>query len=389
MAKEKKAGLDMAAMDIDEVIESLNKKYGDNTIIRASEAKGAEIKFIATGPYALDFALGGGFPENRIIELYGPFSSFKSTISLYTSRNFLRKYSSGVVIYIDLEKSFDPKYAKQLGIDLQRVLLVNADSGEQAVNVLEKLMQLSVPTFVVLDSVAALIPAAEIMSEAEQQHMGLQARLVNKMMRIATARLKRNMYDDSAPSMTVLCLNQLREKIGVMFGNPETTPGGKGKDFFYSTIVRVSSTKSNIIAKDEERNGEKHSVKYGQVVTFMVRKNKCGGPQHEEGEFRYHYRDYEDNKAYTFNNIDALFHYGAFHDVIQIVQGRYTYRNISEKMEKRFKEALKKNPSVQLNLYHEILNAMRPQLPKALSPKKGLLKSKPQEDEDDAIEDGE
>jgi recombination protein RecA len=359
MAKERAAGLDISGMTMEEVVEALNKKYGANTIICADDAKGAEIKFVSTGSYALDLALGGGFPENRIIEIRGPFSSFKSTISLFTVKNFLKKYPEGRAIYIDLEKSFDRIYAKRLGIDLKRVYLVNNDSGEQAVNVLDDLMQLSVPTLVVLDSIAALIPTAEIEGDFEQQHMGLQARLVNKMMRIATARLKRDMYDEDSPSMTVICLNQLRMKIGVMFGNPETSPGGEGKNFFYSTIVRLSSTPSNLIAKEEERNGVKHSVKYGQTVTFKVQKNKCGGPQHEEGEFTFFYKDYEGNTPNTFNNAEALFHYGAFHNVITF-NGRYQYREIDAKTEKKFVEALKQDSHAQSMLYRETLTAMRP-----------------------------
>jgi recombination protein RecA len=378
MAKEQKAGLDIASMSMDEICEALNKKYGVNTIIRASEAKGAEIRYISTGSYALDFGLGGGFPMNRIIELRGPFSSFKSTLSLYTIKNFLRKHEEGIAIYIDLEKSFDRKYASNIGIDLDRVFIVNPDSGEQAINLLDDLMQVNKDTLVILDSVAALIPSAEIVSEAEQQHMGLQARLVNKMMRIATARLKRNLYDEEAPSMTVICLNQLRMKIGVMFGNPETTPGGEGKNFFYSTIVRVSSTPSNLISKEETRNGVKHTVQYGQTVSFKVQKNKCGGPQHEQGEFTYYYKDYDENKANTFNNLEALFHYGAFNNVIEFDSSRgYVFTNIAAKKEGHFIKLLRKNPSAQIDLYNRIIAAVRPKdkakaLSSAVVPKKKL-----------------
>jgi len=391
MAKEKSAGLDLSDMSMDEIINVLNKKYGVNTIIRASDAKGVEIKFISTGAFALDFGLGGGLPENRIIEIRGPFSSFKSTISLYAAKNFLRKYPEGIVIYLDLEKSFDRKYARRIGVDLKRVYIVNNDTGEQAVNVLDDLMQTKKDTLAILDSVAALIPAAEIVADFEQQHMGLQARLVNKLMRVATARLKRDMYDDDAPSMTLICLNQLRMKIGVMFGNPETTPGGEGKNFFYSTIVRLSSTPSNVISKEETRNGVKHDVKYGQTVTFKISKNKCGGPQYEEGEFIYWYKDYEGNLANSFNNLEALFHYGAFYDVIELDSSvGYTYKSISEKKESRFKERLANNPNAQVSMYREIIEAMRPSVKavaatvaKIVSPKKLLAMFDDEEEEGD------
>jgi protein RecA len=304
--------------------------------------------------------LGGGLPENRIIEIRGPYSSFKTTISLYAAKTFLRKYEDGIMIYLDLEKSFDRKYARKIGLDLTRVYIVNNDTGEQAVNVLDDLMLMNTDTLAVVDSVAALIPSVEIDANFEQQHMGLQARLVNKMMRVATARLKRDMYDDDAPSMTVICLNQLRMKM-TQYGNPETTPGGEGKNFFYSTILRLSSTASNVISKEETRNGEKHEVKYGQTVTFKVMKNKCGGPQHEEGEFKYYYRDYEGYKANTFNNIDALFHYGAFYDVITLDSSLgYVYKSIAEKKEASFKEKLMLNVNAQISMYREIIEAMRP-----------------------------
>lgn len=383
MAKPEKAakvsGIDLSAMSIEEAIESLNKKYGLNTVIMASDAK-TLLRTISTGSYALDFALGGGLPETRLIEINGPFSSFKSTISLRTARSFQKKYpgDKGLVIYIDLEKTFDAKYAASLGVNLARVLLVNPDSGEQAVNLMDDLMQLPIAIFIIVDSVAALVPTAEIVSDFEQQHMGLQARLVNKMMRIATARIKRDLYNEDSPTCTIVFLNQLRKTM-IAYGNPETTPGGEGKNFAYSTIIRLSSTKSNHIEKEETRNGVKHKVKYGQVVTFKVSKNKCGGPQHEEGEFTYFYKDCDEGKARTFNNVDALFHYGAFNDVITFdATDGYSYRGISSKKESLFKQKLAADSHACRMLYREILQVVMNNEAKSVSdakaPKKLLFK---------------
>lgn len=362
MAKEKKARIDISDMAIDEAIDALNKKYGSNTLIIASRAKAIELRFISTGAYALDIALGGGFPENRIIEIRGPFSSFKSTLSLMSLRNFQKKYEDGYGLYIDLEKTFDRVYASNLGVDLDRLVLVNPDTGEQAIDLLNDLMKLSCPVWAIIDSIAALIPSAEVEGDMDQQFMGLQARLVNRAMRVLTARLKRNMYDEDAPPTTILALNQLRMKIGVMFGNPETTPGGMGKEFFYSTIVRLhaSIAKEAIIMFEEERQGVKSIVRYGQRVDFKVLKNKCGGPQHEEGDFIFYEKPYDGYRRYTFNNAEALFHYGAFNEIIRLGPNGYSYGGLVAKKRSKFVEKLKNNRGVMAQLCSDLIKAVRP-----------------------------
>jgi recombination protein RecA len=362
MKAEKKARLDLSDYSVEEAVAKLNEVYGQNTLIIASQAKAVELKHISTGAYALDLALAGGWPENRIIEVRGPYSSFKSTISLMSLRNFQRKYEDGYGLYIDLEKTFDRIYAEALGVDLDRLVIVNPDSGEQAIDVLNDLMKLSYPLWAILDSIAALIPSAEIDGDMSQQFMGLQARLVNRAMRVLTARLKRNMYDEDAPSTTVLCLNQLRSKIGVMFGNPETAPGGMGKEFACSILVRLSASaaKEAIIQFEEKNQGVTKMVRYGQRVDFKVLKNKCGGPQHEEGDFIFYEKPYKGYRRYSINNQEALFRYGAFHGIIELTMRGYSYGGLVAKKKSKFVEKLKANRSVAIQLYTDLLAAMKP-----------------------------
>lgn len=217
--KEKQARLNLDGLDMEEIVEQMNAKYGENTLALASEALGLKVRFISTGVYDLDFGLGGGIPENRLTELRGPFSSLKSTISYKVITNFQHKYEDGMAFFEDREHSFDPVYARRCGVDLTRLLIINSDSGEQAIDILADLISVRKRSILaVVDSVAALVPSAELESSAEQQFQGLHPRLVNKMMRILTSGMKRNLYDNEAPTITVLLTNQLREKTGVIYG---------------------------------------------------------------------------------------------------------------------------------------------------------------------------
>lgn len=355
MAKKESSVLNLGSLSIDAALEALNKKYGANTVVVASKSRDV-IRKIPTGIAALDIALAGGLPSGRFIEFNGPFSSFKSTVGLVTSASFLRREPKGLVPYIDLEHSFDAEYAKKLGVDVSRVLIINPDSGEQAINLLNDVVTLNCPLFGILDSLAALVPSIEIESDVEQSSMGVRARLVNRMMAVLTARMKRDMYDEEAPRCTLLILNQLREKLNVMFGSPETTPGGRGKDFAYSVIVRLSVQNSKAIYKTFENNTVKREIQVGHTVGFKVVKNKCGGPQHEEGTFVYYGRDFENQKAFTFNNAETLFEYGCFLDVIEFVpKVGFRYEVLKAPNEKKFIAALQKNKQLQLALKRECI----------------------------------
>lgn len=352
---DKKPRLSLKGLDLNGAIATINKKYGENTLILSSKAEGLVKRFVSTGVYALDFALGGGIPENRITEIRGGYSSLKSTVLLKTIAAFQKKYPDGKPFYVDLEHSYDPEYAKLLGVDPDRLGVIEPDSGEQACDIVTDIFALEGEIFVGLDSLAALVPTAELEGSFDKMTMGTQARLVNRLMRVATSRMKRNLYDSTAPTTTLVIINQFRKKIGVMFGNPETTPGGEGKDYAYSTILTLRSTPSNAIKENKEVQGIKKEVRLGQTVRFKVEKNKMSSSQFEEGEFDYFVRDVEGHKAYTFNNIETLLRYGLFYQVIEINDKRMTYGTISRGREKEFIKDLKANPKIARKLYKEIL----------------------------------
>ncbi len=334
MAKKLPTRIDLEDNSIDAIRAKMCKKYGENTIVSAAKAAGMLIRHISTGVTALDLALGGGIPENRIIEFRGGFSSLKTTIALCLIKNFLALYKNGLAVFVDAEHTFDPSYLIKLGIPQDRVEVANPDSGEQACDICVDYLSIKGrPVLVILDSIAALVPMAEVEGSHEQQTMGVQARLVNKLMRVANARLKRSAYDLKAPKATLVCLNQLREKIGVMFGNPETTPGGKGKDFYFSTVLRVNSTPSGAIKEEVEQHGIKRQIRFGQNVKFQVLKNKTGGSQFEEGEFEYYVKPYKGHPAYSFNNDDHLFRAAVFYGVITASSKGYAYNGFVAKSE--------------------------------------------------------
>jgi recombination protein RecA len=359
MAKKPKAELDLSGNSIDAIAAKLNKKYGANTLITADKAEGLITRHISTGVHALDFALGGGFVKNRVTEIRGGFSSLKSTVCLCTVRNFLAESKDGLVLYVDAEHTFDPNYLDLLGIPKDRLLVVNPDSGEQAVDVLDEVLSIAdKDTLSIVDSIAALVPTAELEASMEQMSMGAQARLVNKFLRKANSRIKRSMYDMDAPSATILCINQLREKIGVMFGNPETTPGGKGKDFFFSTILRLNSTPSCALKEKVVQNGEERMIRFGQTVNFSVLKNKVGGSQYEEGEFEYYIKPYKGHEPYTFNNIETLVRFGVFYGLIEFTGNTYRYLNVCSKKQSDFANKIEQQPKMCAALYGNVLEAI-------------------------------
>lgn len=319
MAKETKR-VSLKGLDIAAIVQTLNAKYGDGTVIRASRAAGAKISYISSGCYGYDFATGGGIPRNRITEIRGPYSAGKSTLAQATIAQFQQADPNGLAAFIDLEKTFDPSYSSAMGVDLDNLLLINPDSGEQAVDLINDLLDVSQDLLMVLDSLAAMTPTALQDSSADQQFMGLQARLVNRAFSVFNSRMKRGLYDAKAPTTTMLVLNQLREKIGVMFGNPETTPGGKGKDFYYSMRARVSSPASERIKEVVTNNGQKRTIVKGFVTNVTIDKNKCGGGQFNEATYEYYVKAHKHYKKFTFNNDEVLFAMALYYGIIDPVK---------------------------------------------------------------------
>jgi recombination protein RecA len=224
-----------AAPDREKALEAalaqINKQFGKGSIMRLGDDTRAPIEVIPTGSIALDVALGiGGLPRGRVVEIYGPESSGKTTVALHAVANAQR--AGGIAAFIDAEHALDPDYAAKLGVDTDALLVSQPDTGEQALEIMDMLVGSGSLDIVVIDSVAALVPRAEIEGEMGDSHVGLQARLMSQALRKITGRL-------SQTKTTAIFINQLREKIGVFFGSPETTTGGKALKFYASVRIDV------------------------------------------------------------------------------------------------------------------------------------------------------
>ncbi|MEM1184468.1 MAG: recombinase RecA [Planctomycetota bacterium] len=242
------------------VVGQIEKNYGKGSIMRLDEDAYLAIPGISTGTLSLDLALGGrGIPKGRIVEIFGPESSGKTTLALTVAAHAQKV--GGVAAFIDAEHALDPSWARRLGVNIDDMLVSQPDTGEQALDICELLVRSNAVDIIVVDSVAALIPRAEIEGEMGDTHVGLQARLMSQAMRKLTGVIARS-------NATVIFINQIREKIGVMFGSPETTPGGRALKFYSS--VRIDIRRTGAI-KDGEEN-------VGNRVRAKVVKNKVAPP---------------------------------------------------------------------------------------------------------------
>jgi len=243
-----------------ETIRSIKTKFGDDSIMTLSESKRVDVEAIPTGSIGLDDALGiGGYPRGRILEIYGPESSGKTTLALHAVAEAQK--AGGVCAFIDAEHAMDPEYAGKLGVKLDELLISQPDNGEQALEIVESLVRSGKLDVIVIDSVAALTPRDEIEGEMGAHHVGKQARLMSQALRKLTGIVSKS-------KTVVIFINQIRMQIGVMFGNPETTPGGKALKFY--TSVRLDIRRIAQIKKGEEVVGGRHRVK--------VVKNKVASP---------------------------------------------------------------------------------------------------------------
>ncbi|HSW77532.1 MAG TPA: recombinase RecA [Candidatus Chromulinivoraceae bacterium] len=240
-------------------MDQITKQFGDGSIMKLGDTHRADVELISSGALSLDLALGGGYPKGRIIEIYGPESSGKTTLTLHAIAEVQR--NGGTAAFIDAEHALDPAYAKRLGVDTDNLLVSQPDNGEQALEIAETLVRSSAVDLVVVDSVAALVPQAEIDGDMGDSHMGLQARLMSQALRKLTGIINKS-------HTTVIFINQIRMKIGVMFGNPETTTGGNALKFYAS--VRLDIRRTGQIKAGEEIVGNRTKVK--------VVKNKIAPP---------------------------------------------------------------------------------------------------------------
>ena len=245
---------------LDEVLASLEKQFGKGAVMLLGDNKHAEVEVCPSGSLSLDLALGvGGYPKGRIIEIYGPESSGKTTFALHAIAEVQKR--GGRAAFIDAEHALDPVYAKNLGVNINELLLSQPDTGEQALEICEALVRSNAINIVVIDSVAALVPQAEIDGEMGDSHVGLQARLMSQALRKLGGTINKT-------KTIAIFINQLREKVGVMFGNPETTPGGRALKFYSS--VRLEVRRSEAIKVGDSIIGSKTNIK--------VVKNKVAPP---------------------------------------------------------------------------------------------------------------
>ena len=246
--------------NVEEVVEEIKEKFGEGMIMKLGDVRKVDVEAISTGSVSLDIALGiGGVPRGRIVEIYGPESSGKTTLTLHIIANAQK--AGGTAAFIDAEHALDPEYAKRIGVNINDLLISQPDNGEQALDIVEALVSSGEINIIVVDSVAALVPKAEIEGDMGDSHMGRQARLMSQALRKLTAIISRS-------NCTVIFINQIRMKIGVMFGNPETTTGGNALKFYAS--VRIEVRRSAQIKKGEDIVGNRTKVK--------IVKNKVAPP---------------------------------------------------------------------------------------------------------------
>lgn len=251
---------EVGTKDIDRALNEIKTKFGDDAIMKLGETPKVDVNAIPTGSIGVDWALGiGGLPRGRMVEVYGPESSGKTTLSLHVIAEAQKR--GGICAFIDAEHAVDPEYAKKLGVDIGSLLISQPDTGEQALEIVESLVRSGKIDVIVVDSVAALTPKDEIEGDMGAQHVGKQARLMSQALRKLTGIV-------SKTKTVIIFINQIRMQIGVMFGNPETTPGGKALKFY--TSVRIDIRRIAQIKKGDEVMGGRHRVK--------IVKNKIAAP---------------------------------------------------------------------------------------------------------------
>ncbi len=333
----------MAAHDrekaLDAAIAQIERQFGKGAVMRLGQEGRAPIEVIPSGSIALDVALGiGGLPRGRVVEIYGPESSGKTTIALHAVANAQR--AGGVAGFIDAEHALDPEYARKLGVDTDNLLVSQPDSGEQALEIADMLIRSGALDVVVVDSVAALVPRAEIDGEMGDSHVGLQARLMSQALRKLTGAI-------SASKTTAIFINQLREKVGVMFGSPETTTGGKALKFYAS--IRLDVRRIETLKDGQDAVGNRVRVK--------VVKNKLA-PPFRQAEFDILFGEGISREG---NLIDL----GVEHGIVRKAGAWYTYEGdqlgqgkenarkflkdnpeLADELEKKIKEKLGIGPRV-------------------------------------------
>jgi recombination protein RecA len=329
MPKQTKEKVFDKAKALENTVSELKEKFGEGTIMKLGEAKKVDVDVVPTGSFSLDLALGvGGMPRGRIVEIFGAESSGKTTLALHIVAQAQKK--GGIAAFIDAEHALDPEYSKKIGVKIDDLLISQPDSGEQALQIVESLVRSGSIDVIVVDSVAALTPQAEIEGEIGDQFIGLQARLMSQALRKLNSQIAKS-------NSIVVFINQIRMKIGIMFGNPETTPGGKALKFYSS--VRIELKRMAQIKKGEESIGNR--------VKAKVVKNKVAAP-FQSAEF-----DIMFNEGISYEG--EIINTGLKYGVIKKSAASYFYGK--EKLGAGFekvKEFLRENPKIAKEIASEI-----------------------------------
>jgi len=315
---------------LDTALAQIDRQFGKGSVMRLGSDDRAPVAVIPTGSIALDVALGiGGLPRGRIVEIYGPESSGKTTLTLHAIANAQR--AGGIAAFIDAEHALDPEYAKKLGVDIDSLLVSQPDTGEQALEIADMLVRSGSIDLIVIDSVAALVPRAEIEGEMGDSHVGLQARLMSQALRKLTGGL-------SQTNTTMIFINQLREKIGVFFGSPETTAGGKALKFYAS--VRLDIRRIETLKDGTDAVGNRTRVK--------VVKNKMA-PPFKQAEFDILY-------GIGISREGSLIDFGVEHEIVRKSGAWYTYEGdqLGQGKEKS-RQFLIDNPEIALEIEQRIM----------------------------------
>ncbi len=320
---------------LDQVLAQIEKHYGKGAIMKLGDAAGnVDIEVIPTGCLSLDLALGiGGLPRGRIVEIFGPESSGKTTVALHAIAQIQK--NGGIAAFVDAEHALDPVYAKKLGVDLDNLYVSQPDTGEQALDIVDALVRSGAVDLIVVDSVAALTPKAEIEGDMGEAHVGLQARLMSQALRKLTGIINKS-------HACVIFINQLREKVGVMFGNPETTPGGKALKFYAS--VRIDVRKADALKDSDGIMGNKTRAK--------IVKNKLA-PPFKTAEFDILYGE-------GISQEGCLIDLGCNYDVIEKSGSWFSYNG--EKVaqgRERMRDWLKRNPEQEQEIEEKIRAAYK------------------------------
>jgi recombination protein RecA len=340
----------------------ITKQFGEGAVMKMGEKASMTIESIPTGALALDLALGiGGLPRGRIVEIFGPESSGKSTLATHVVAEAQR--NGGICAYIDAEHAMDPVYARAIGVDVDQLLISQPDTGEQALEIVDTLVRSGAIDVIVIDSVAALTPRAEIEGEMGDTHVGLQARLMSQALRKLTGHLSKS-------NTVCIFINQLREKIGVMFGSPETTPGGRALKFYASVrldIRRIESLKSGV-----EVVGNRTRVK--------VVKNKCA-PPFRQAEFDIMY-------GKGISREGSLIDIGVDMDIVKKSGAWYTYEG--EQLGQGRENAkifLSENPEIMMEIEKRVWDAVKPEIVDVTDPGENEEEFSDLDDEPISIED--